>query len=114
MSFSCRARSATLNGTTYKKEHVMVCGMTEEDPTFGQILDIFQTPTEETLFVMRMLSVSHYDTHYHAYEVHLTHCVIVYTYNEFVDHHPLHVCKSFGINSSLFVTMKYHIHSNSL
>lgn len=44
----------------------MVCGMTEEDPTFGEIVDIFQTPTEETLFVMRMLSVSHFSTHYHA------------------------------------------------
>ena len=105
-----RTRSATLNGTTYKKKYVMVCAMTEEDPTFGEIMDIFQTPTEETLFIMRMLSVSHFNPHYHAYNVTVTNYVKVYT-NKFIDHHPLHVCKSFGSNVSLFVAMKYHIHS---
>lgn len=99
----------TLNGTTYKKDHVIVCGLTEEEPHFGQITDIFQTRTEETLFVMRILFVSHFNTHYHAYEVSLTANIKVYKYNKFIDHHPLHVSKSFNSNKSLFVVMKYHL-----
>ena len=72
--------------------------MNEEEPTFGQIIDILQTPTEETLFVMRMLFVLYFSTHYHAYEVSLTNIIEVYTCNKFIDHHPLHVSKSFGTN----------------
>lgn len=83
--------------------------MTEEEPTFGQIVDILQTPAEETLFVMRMLYICYFSTHYHAYEVSLTNTVAVYTHNRFIDHHPLHILKSFNTSKSPFLAMKYHL-----
>ena len=68
----------------------MVCDMIKEDPLFGEIIDILQSPTEEVLFVIRMLSVIKLNTNYHAYEVSYTNCVNI-IYKKSVDYHPLHV-----------------------
>lgn len=86
-----------------------MCDVTEEEPTFGEIVDILQTEAEETLFILRKLCTIQFHVHYHAYEVMPTSSILILTQNEFCDHHPLHVCKSFGSSSYLFVSLKYHI-----
>ena len=48
-----RASSATLNGTTYRKDIVTVGNVNDEEPVFHQITDILEIPTEEALFVTR-------------------------------------------------------------
>ena len=83
--------------------------ITDEEPMFGQILDIYETPASETLFIMRLLSTTYFDHHYHAFAVNPTSTVSVCKHSDFADHHPLHICKTFGSDRTLFVCLKYHI-----
>ncbi len=53
-------------GTTYQKGLVMIHNVVEDEPEFCQVVDIFQTPSEETLFVVQELR-SKFNSHYHAY-----------------------------------------------
>ena len=89
-----RASSATLNGTTYRKDMVTVGDVNDKEPVFHQITDILEIPTEEALFVTRSMKTMCYNRHYHAFEVQLTSTFVVYKHNQFKDHHPLHICKS--------------------
>lgn len=87
-----------------------MCDVIDEDPKFGQIIDIFETPAAETLFVMRELITVSFNQHFHAYEVISTSSFFVYQYHQFKDHHPLHMCNSFGSNPCYrLIVMKYHV-----
>ena len=101
----------TLNGTTYRKDMIIVHDVKDEEPVFHRITDILETPTEETLFVAHCLKTVCFNRHYHAFEVELSPTFVVYTHCQFKDHHPLHICKSFGTNRAMFVCLKYHIYS---
>ena len=96
-----RVRSATVNGTTYKKKNIMVCAIEDEEPVFCEIVDIVETPIFETLFVVRNLVT--------LYEVVPTSSIVVYHHSQFCDYHPLHICRSYSTNRSLLVCLKYHI-----
>lgn len=81
----------------------------EEEPSFGEITDIVQTNTEETIFIMHELCTVGFHMHYHAYQVTPTSSIRILTQREFKDHHPLHACRSHGRDNFLFVSTKYHI-----
>ena len=98
-----------MNGTTYKRRNAIVYDVTDEEPTFSEIVDILQTEAEETLFILRKLSTMQFHTHYHAFEVVPTSFTIILTHRDFCDYHPLQICKSFGANPLLLVPMKYHV-----
>ena len=85
----------TLNGTTYKKKLVVVLNIENEEPTFGEIVDVLQNQADETLFVMQKLRTVGFSVHHHAYEVARTPFILFSTQRDFSDHHPLHVSKSF-------------------
>lgn len=93
-------------GTTYMKGHVMIHDVVEDEPKFCQIQDMFQTPAEETLFIVRELRAC-FNLHYHAYEVSPVSSISVCRHHQFIDHHPLHVCK--GHSSPDFVVPKYQV-----
>ena len=95
-----------IDGTTYMKGYVMIHDVVEDEPKFCQILDMFQTPAEETLFIVRELK-SFFNLYYHAYEVSSVSSISVCKHHQFVDHHPLHVCK--GHSCSEFVVLKYQV-----
>ena len=104
-----RANSANVCGTTYKKGHVVVCDITDEDPKLGLIVDIYETPGAKTLFITHRLITVCFNQHFYAYEVVSTSTFDVFQYYQFKDHHPLHICRSFCTGSSQYVVMKYHI-----
>ncbi len=91
---------------------MVVLDIQEEEPTFGEIVDFLQTKADETLFVMQKLRILGFSTHYHAYEVVRTSCVLISSQKYLSDYHPLHLCKSFNDHS--FVSMKYRIHSSPI
>ena len=64
----CRVKTSTVNGTTYPKKAVVVCGFADYQPVFGVIEEIIVTPIQECLFVLRPL-VTHLNRHFHCFEV---------------------------------------------
>ena len=106
-------KSATLNGTLYKKENVIVCDVVDEEPTFGLIQDIFYTNTNETYFIVCMLHTVRFCIHFNAYEVEKTSTVVMLVQKQFCDYYPLNLCKSLTSTSSYFVCLKYRVLSLS-
>ena len=51
-----RVLSAVINGATYRKEIVVVCGSENDTPMFGSIAEIIVTPHQECFFVLSPLS----------------------------------------------------------
>ena len=81
----------TLNGTTYKKNQVLICDVIEDEPQFSQILNVYKTPTK-TIFVMRDLINVSYRQQNHSYEVAPLSSINVRTHDEFIDYHPIDIC----------------------
>ena len=87
------ARSATMNGTTYRRNDVLACDTNDEEPTFCEVVDILDT-TVSQIFVVQLFAIVSYSQHYHAYEVAPAGNITVYRHSDFVDYHPLHKCRS--------------------
>ena len=104
-----RANSVTLGGTTYRRKDVIVVDFKDEEPNFCQIVDILETPAAECLFVTCMLTTEFFERHYYAFKVFPSSNIVVYKHYQFCDYHPLHLCKSYGTNQALYVSLKYHI-----
>lgn len=105
-----RVLSATICGTTYKKEAVLVYAIEDDQPVFGKIEDLIVTPSQECFFVLSPLTALP-SRHFHSFEVTATsqgskfvckHCSIV-------DHYPLHLSRQFGPNGKLTICLKYHV-----
>jgi len=74
----------------------------------SRILSIYKK--KQTLFILTPLIPSHFNSHFHAYEVKLDQDqVLIYMQDELADYHPLYISKSFCTSSPLFVRLKYHI-----
>ena len=104
-----RVLSAVINGATYRKEIVVVCGFENDTPMFGSIAEIIVTPHQECFFVLSPLITIAFRYHYHAFEVVPTDTIVVYNYKQLFDFHPL--VYTVGIDHSIFVSMKYHLFS---
>lgn len=104
-----RVLSAVISGTTYRKETVVVCGIEDDTPMFGRIMELIVTPLQECLFVICPLLTIAFQHHYHAYEVVPTNSTVVYRHRQLFDYHPLVCTKAVGRSRSLFVSIKYHI-----
>ena len=88
----------------------MIRAFDEDQPVFGEIKEILVTANQECLFVLSPLSLSHFNPHFHAYEVvRVGHSTVVCTHAQLVDHHPLQLTKSFGNCLQLFVSVKYKV-----
>lgn len=66
---SFRVSSTIVNGTTYVKGEVVVCGVEQDTPMFGRINEFLVTPNLECLFVISPLLTVCFRHHFHAYEV---------------------------------------------
>lgn len=69
----------------------MVCGIEDDIPMFGRIMELIVTPHQECLFVICPPPTITFQLHYHAYEVVLTDSSVVYNHAQLFDYHPL-VC----------------------
>ena len=107
--FLIRVRSVVINGTIYRKETVVVCGIEDDTPMFGEIMELIVTPHQECLFVICPLLTIAFHHHYHAYEVAPTDSIVVYHHEQLFDYHPLVCTKPVGRSHSLFVSTKYHL-----
>ena len=98
--------SATIEGTTYRKEAV-IFSHEDDQPVFGEIKELLVTSTQECLFLLSQLVTSHFDTHFHAYAViHGGHRTMVCTHAQLLDYHSMHILKHFGDCRHLFVCVK--------
>ena len=105
----CRVKTSTVNGTTYPKKAVVVCGFEDYQPVFGVIEDIIVTLSQECLFVLKLL-ITHLNRHFHCFEVQDTSShSFVCRHRDLVDHYPLHLCQQFGPGGKLCLCLKYHI-----
>ena len=109
--FLIRVVSAVINGTTYRKGTVVVCGIEDDIPVFGRIMELIVTPHQECLFVICPLLTLAFQHHYHAYKVVLTDSSVVYDHVQLFDYHPLVCTQAVGRTRSLFVSTKYHLFS---
>ena len=105
-----RVRSAEISGTTYKRKTVVVYEYVDDMPVFGEIVEIFVSPINECLFVLKLLTSLCFCAHLHSYEVGLTNTIIIARQHEFLDHYPLHTTT---LNSKCFVRLKYSIVCNN-
>ena len=103
--------SAVINGTTYRKGTVVICGMEGDIPKFGRIDEIVVTPHLECFFVLSTFITIAFEYHYHAYEVFDTRSTSVYHHTRLFDYHPLVCTKVIGRDHSVFISMKYHLFS---
>ena len=100
-----------ISGTTYRKGTVVVCGVEDDIPMFGSIVDIIVTPIQECFFVLSAFTTSAFQHHYHAYEVCPTDSNFVCHFRQLFDYHPVVCTKIVGRGQSLFISMKYHLFS---
>ena len=84
----------------------MCCGIDEDQPEFGLIVDCIVTEKEETLFVVAQLEIVCWDEHYHSWNIAITNTLAIITPQKLADHHPLHLI---NISGKIFVCLKYHI-----
>ena len=103
--------SAIIRGTTYRRGTVVLCGIEDDTPMFGRIMELIVTPHQECLFVVCPLLTITFQRHYHAYEAVLTDSSVMYNHAQLFDYHPLVGTKAVGRTHSLFVSTKYHIFS---
>ena len=108
----CRVKYVVVQGTKYALGYILLCYIEEEDdmPVFGKINDIIIKPQlKDTLFVLQPYRASSFNYHFHSYEVSPVDDVLIYKQTELADYHPLSICKSFTVSSSMFVRLKYHV-----
>ena len=106
-----RVVSAVISGTTYRKGTVVVCGIEDDTPIFGNIDEIIVTPHLECFFVLSVFITNAFQHHYHAYEVVPTNSILICNHGQLVDYHPLIFTKAVGRDHSLLISTKYHIFS---
>ncbi len=100
-----------MNGATYRKGAVVVCGFEDDTPMFGSVSEIIMTDhiQGEFLLVISPLITVAYQHHYHAYEVLATNSTVFLPPQKLLDYHPL-VCTQIESNL-LLVSVKYNLFS---
>lgn len=77
-----RVLSAVINGVTYRKGTVVICGIEDDTPLFGRIAEVIVTPHQECFFVVSALLTVAFQHHYNAYEVVPTDSTVVYHHRQ--------------------------------
>jgi len=111
-----RVSHATICGTRYTKETMIVHSFCNSIPVFGKITDIIVTQRGECLFALVPYVTITFNTHYNAYEVEPEqNYVIVCKQKDFVDYHPLTISKSFDkdLRTRNFIVMKHYVFHDS-
>jgi len=112
----CRVSHATICGTKYAKEAMIIHSFCNSLPVFGKIMDIIVSQRGECLFALIPYVTTVFNTHYNAYEVEpMQNCVIVCQQKDFIDYHPLTISKSFDKNLSTtnFIIIKHYVFHDS-
>ena len=99
-----RVLSAVINGTSYRKANVVMCGMEVDTPMFGRILELIVTTCQECLFATCPLHTIAFQYHYHAYEAVPMDWIVVYRH----EHATVQLwsfCKYKGGRKKLYVCL---------
>lgn len=110
--YICRVSHADVYGSKYAKGHVVICSSCNDDPLFGNFLDILVTASGDCCFILNPLVVTAFNVQFNAYEVKLVQDeFLVYYQKDFADYHVLSLSKSFDRNlcSKSFVCLKYYV-----
>lgn len=100
---------ATINGTSYKRGVVLVCGREDEELLFGKVMDLIVTPAQECLFILSFLD-TYINRHFHCNVITGSHLdILVCRYNDLVDYYPLTVFQTFGTFSEFCFCVKYTV-----
>ena len=97
-------------GTKYLKGSVLLCAFCDDDPLFGEVLDILATASGDCLFILTPFIVTTFNKHFNAYEVEpMRNDYLVCRQKDFADYHVLSISKSFNRALCIknFVCMKY-------
>lgn len=107
----CRVSFADINGTRYSKGDLLICGMCDDDPLFGKLVDLVVTQNNECWLVLQPFKATRFNQHFNSFEIEPQGNYIICQQQDLVDHHPLSICKSFDstLRSTNFVTLKYFV-----
>ena len=64
-----RVSHVNIYGTEYLKGSVLLCAFCDDDPLFGEVLDILATASGDCLFILTPFIVTTFNKHFNAYEV---------------------------------------------
>ena len=109
MFITHRFQTALINGTEYKQGLIILLGMEEDVPQFGKLGEIVLTPSKEFFFITLRLITLQYRHHYHAYEVNVTDEILICSYQDLYDYHPLELTVACGGCTNQMVSLKYHV-----
>ena len=103
----------TVNGTSYKKNDVLIVNFEDDDPVFGIVQHFISATETETLITMESLETISYSNHYHSYMVQPSYSKTVTTFQDLADYHPLSLTLNYDTTSQMhntyYVTLKYHV-----
>ena len=97
-----------ISGTTYRRGSIVILS-SHLVPEFGIIIDILVIETDTYYFVCEVMETVQLVAHYHAYEVatnNTNKSITICKQSSLVDHTVLGL---YTVNSSKFVSLKYHI-----
>ena len=108
--YSCSMPWVEVEGTTYRREGVVV---TESAllPEFAFIEDIIVTENMECYLICKQCETLQFHHHYHAYEITITPALIAVKPNELADYHLMSL-QRLSFSGSFFICLKYHIIEN--
>ena len=95
------------NGVLYGPEFVVVTGVDENGPKFGEIILIAVSSERDVWFLCSNFETKIFDLHMHAYEVSHAedNCKILLSINDLIEYAPLNV--RFSANGNMYITMKH-------
>ena len=81
-------------GTMYKLSCAVVLHFKQDQPTFGEVIEIV-TMDEKIYLVTQLLVTTVFNLHYHAYEVNKTSTYHICEIEKLRDYHPLCIYRTF-------------------
>ena len=99
-----------VNGITYKPNCAVVCGISDEDPIFGKVKNIFIINGNRVVFEVLKLKTKGFNKHYHAFIVESTCINTTILFTKLVSPFPLHIRRIYVDCAPIYaIIMKHHI-----
>ncbi len=100
--------SVFYNGITYKPNAFLMLSYDALEPTFGKIVTLMKTESNEIILVLNQFVTEYYDNHYRSFCVSESHQTYLHSVHSLTYYNIFHASRTFAKDSKLYLNLRHH------